>query len=251
MPRFGEAIAHRRRELGYRSGSDLAAFSREAAVMLASEEYAPFSQQTLSKLEAASTEKAIANTRPRIQRMLSCLLGWNEQEFQAHVGVGIVAVDYVMNEQRKPVRVVRGREHSLGFGSSSPLTEADVRHHALEYIDAMHLAPMAALHITNQTNDTLSALVTLEDHSTIVVTGSYSPIDISDRPDILTGMADDPPQALLSAVQQYRDIDPLIADPDVLTRLSRAGFWIEYGPDTPLEWIQFFTVVRPWLLPRP
>ncbi|WP_143068291.1 hypothetical protein [Deinococcus reticulitermitis] len=87
-----------RRELrGYETASDLAKKSKEVAEQLRDPQMSAFSQQTLSRLEGDKTGELIANARPRIQRMLSYLLGWSAEEFEMNVGVGIPAVPHFSN----------------------------------------------------------------------------------------------------------------------------------------------------------
>lgn len=92
MSRYGDALLERRELRGFATASDLAKKSKEVADQLQDPQMVAFSQQTLSRLEGDKTGEFIANARPRIQRMLSYLLGWSAEEFEASVGVSIPAV---------------------------------------------------------------------------------------------------------------------------------------------------------------
>jgi len=64
MSYYGTALAERREQLGFRSTSDVARISVEVAEHLDDPQFAPFSQQTLSRLQADDTGKLISNARP-------------------------------------------------------------------------------------------------------------------------------------------------------------------------------------------
>ncbi|UQN05506.1 hypothetical protein [Deinococcus sp. QL22] len=95
VSRYGDALIERRELRGFDSASDLAKKSKEVAEQLNDPQLSAFSQQTLSRLESDKTGEYIANARPRIQRMLSYLLGWSAEEFEAAVGISIPAVSYL------------------------------------------------------------------------------------------------------------------------------------------------------------
>ena len=95
MPRYGDALIERRELRGFDTASDLAKKSKEVAEQLNDPQLSAFSQQTLSRLESDKSGEYIANARPRIQRMLSYLLGWSAEEFEAAVGISIPAVSYL------------------------------------------------------------------------------------------------------------------------------------------------------------
>jgi len=95
MPRYGDALIERRELRGFDTASDLAKRSKEVAEQLNDPQLSAFSQQTLSRLESDKSGEYIANARPRIQRMLSYLLGWSAEEFESAVGISIPAVSYL------------------------------------------------------------------------------------------------------------------------------------------------------------
>lgn len=120
MSRYGEAISERREVRGFLTASDLAARSKTAAAELNDPQFQAFSQQTLSRLESDKTGEFIANARPRIQRMLSCLLGWTADEFSAHVGITIPEVPYVLNKNGKLMEVATPELEEQWKRSGSP-----------------------------------------------------------------------------------------------------------------------------------
>jgi len=209
MSYYGTALAERREQLGFRSTSDVARISVEVAEHLDDPQFAPFSQQTLSRLQADDTGKLISNARPATLRTLSCILRWRASRFQHHVGVGIPEVSKVLTRNGK-LLTVPDKSETVEFNSLTYLSTADLWYQATQYAMGDEDKTVVSVDVLELENTYGEAIATFRDGTSILLVGSYLEFE-DEQQQHAPAPATIPPE-LRQAAQSYGTLDPLILE---------------------------------------